>query len=224
MPTLVLALYAEGRTDERFLPILVQRVAEKVLSERGISSTDVVGPLVINHDIDRKFTDRKSRILEAARRAHGYHALLIHSDADHATDARAYEERINPGFESIGQSTDLVCRDLIPLMPVQMTEAWMLVDLEALCKVIGTKLGADELGVPKRPGDVESIPNPKQHLQKSIRVAIAGRPRRRRNLPIATLQEPLARQINLEKLYAVPSFYKFVMALTERLIALRMIK
>lgn len=48
MTTLVLALYAEGRTDERFLPIVIQRTAEEILAQRGRTTVYVLEPIVLS--------------------------------------------------------------------------------------------------------------------------------------------------------------------------------
>lgn len=69
-----------------------------------------------------------NRIWDAARRAEGYHGLIVHVDADYSTADRARRDRIDPGFELIRQSSERVCDQLVPLIPVRMTEAWMLAD------------------------------------------------------------------------------------------------
>lgn len=212
MSTLVLGLYAEGRTDERFLPNIIQRTAENVLARRGRTTTDVM-VFSLNHSIDRRFDRRADRILEAARRTAGYHALIVHADADHPQPDRALAERFEPGRQLVAEhsrDTKDVCRDLVPLIPVQMTEAWMLADPEAFCRVVGTPLSPDSLGLPPRPHQVESEPSPKQRIQDAIEKALAHRPKRRRRLRLGELYEPLAQQIRLERLDLVPAYQDFV--------------
>ena len=63
MTALVMALYAEGRTDEGFLPVVIQRTAEQVLAHRGNTVVDVLEPIVLNHTIDLQFRARDERIL-----------------------------------------------------------------------------------------------------------------------------------------------------------------
>lgn len=222
MTTLVLALYAEGRTDERFLPIVIQRTAEQILVQRGRITVDVLEPIVLNRTIDRQFPRRVERILEAARRSAGYHMLIVHADADHPTPDRAMRERIQPGFERVHNADEPVCDELLPIIPVQMTEAWMLADPEALQAVIGTDVEAQALGLPARAHQVESEPDPKQILRQTIQNALAHRSRRRRRIDLGTVYEPLARQISLRRLRAVPAYRQFVSDMTETLIALHL--
>lgn len=122
MNSLVLALYAEGRTDERFLPVVIQRTAEQILAQRGCQVVDVPDPIVVDGSIDREHRGRAERILEAARRARGYHALIVHADADHPTPDRSIEERIQPGLHLVHRSEEAVCRQLVPIVSVQMTD------------------------------------------------------------------------------------------------------
>jgi hypothetical protein len=222
MNSLVLALYAEGRTDERFLPIVIQRTAEQILAQRGSQVVDVPAPTVLEGSMDRKPSRRAERILEAARCAHGYHALIVHADADHPTPERALEERIEPGLDLVRRSQKAVCEQVIPIVPVQMTEAWMLVDSGALCEVIGTNVDAASLGLPQHARQVESDAAPKRTLNRAIQNALAGRPRRRRRLEVGTLYEPLARQIRLARLSGIPSYARFAGDLTDLLLRLHM--
>ena len=216
MTALVLALYAEGRTDERFLPIIIQRTAEDILLRRGRRTIDVLEPTPINGDIDHQVERRKDRIVEAARRALGFHVLIVHADADHPTPERALNERIMPGILAAARK-DNTCRLLVPLVPVRMTEAWMLADPQALSQVIGTNLTAQDLGLPERPHQVESEPQPRQRLREATCRARAQYPRRRRRLDLGELYEPLARQIRLERLRGVPAYQRFVTDLTKAL-------
>lgn len=221
MASLVMALYAEGRTDQRFLSIIIQRTAENILAQWGRTTVDVLEPISLNRDIDRRLQRRVDRIVEAARRAAGYHILFIHADADHPTAERALEERIRPGIEA-ARSREDTCQELIPLVPVQMTEAWMLADPEALRQVIGTSVSASALELPVRPRHVELESNPKQKLQRAIDIALASRARRRR-LRIGELYEPLAYQISLDRLQRVPSYQRFVGDFTDALTRLGLV-
>jgi hypothetical protein len=221
MTTLVLGLYAEGRTDERFLPMVIQRTVERILIQRGRFTIDVLEPIVLNHSIDRKGEDQ--RILEAARRAVGYHALIVHADADAPSPERALNNRFKPGLERVQQALqaeEQVCDHLAPIIPVQMTEAWMLADPEALRLVIGTNIPARTLGLPTRTRQVEADADPKQTLKQVMQMALAHRPRRRRRVDLGVLYEPLGRQISLERLGAVPAYQRFVEDVTETLIDL----
>lgn len=223
MTALVLALYAEGHADEGFLPVVIQRTAERILAQRGRTVVDVLEPISLNHTIDRQYPTRVERILEAARRASGYHALIVHADADYPTRQRALLERYMPGEMRVRQARaahEAVYEYLVPIIPVQMTEAWMLADPEALCDVIGASRGAEMFRLPGHPHQVESDPDPKQTLHTVIQQAFVQRPRRRQHITLKEIYEPLARQIDLMKLDGVPAYAQFMADLTQTLVKL----
>jgi hypothetical protein len=213
MPTqLVTALFVEGRTDERFLPVLVQRTAEDILINRGRVETDVLEPIIVRPQ--HPWQDHAERMLVLAQENTGYHALIIHNDADYPTIHRALAERFQPGLNrienAIAQGLN-ACRIVLPLIPIQMVEAWMMADPLALHQLIGSRLRVEDLELPLHPHQVESIPNPKERLRAAVSIAISDRPRRRRNIDyeLSVIQEPLARQIRLVELRRVPAFQEF---------------
>lgn len=219
MQTLVLALYAEGPTDERFLPIVIQRTVQHIVAERGRTVIDVLEPMLIR--IRRDINGQDERILEAARQTSGYHALVIHADADHPTPERALTERIQPGMQLVQRAG--IDHHLIPLIPVQMIEAWLLADPEALRQIIGTNMTAQELQIPGHAHQVESDPAPKQTLKNIVQHATAQR-KRRRPVRVSDIFAPLARTISLERLRGVPAYQQFVADMSAALVALRMIE
>lgn len=216
-----MGLYVEGPTDARALPVLVRRTAEHILTQRGRPDVDVLEPLVIGQV---EADDHAGRILEAARSTHGYHVLLVHADADAPTREKAYQERFLPGLNRVHEAAsaaEKVCKLLIPLIPVRMTEAWMIADAEAVREVIGTDVPAADLGLPARPHEVEAVQDPKGVLAEAVRRAIASR-RLRRRFSIGSLYEPVAQTVRLECLAGVPAFQQFEQELTRALVALRL--
>lgn len=210
--TLVIALFVEGRTDERFLPILIQRTAESILLQHGRKTVDVLEPIITRPR--QAFTNHAERILVLARETVGYHILIIHVDADFPTSERALGERIQPGLTRIQEARnngDRVCEYVIPIIPVQMVEAWMLADAITLHQVLGSGVPLEALSLPARPHQVESVPYPKEMLFTVVSQALGNRARRRRNIhrEIILLQELLARRIQLSELQKIPSFLEF---------------
>lgn len=210
MKSLVISLYAEGRSDDRFLPVVIFRLVEKIICENSTEVVDIAEPLLMDTKNKPQLSTREEKILDVARRCTDYDVLIVHSDADFPEPNRAINERIQPGFNRSRrefQGGGSNCQ-LVAIVPVQMTEAWMLVDPEALCEVIGTHVNYQHLGLPVRARDVESLPYPKGTLNEVVRKATEGYTRRR-PVKIGSIQEPLARLIDLEKLCDVPSFSRF---------------
>jgi hypothetical protein len=178
MKMLLLALYAEGSTDARFLPPIIRRTAEKIIAQHGQGFADVSEPMIVPKQQDRR---REDGILSAAYHVYGYHVLIVHSDADDRTPDRALSERIQPGFKLVSRTNGEVCKHLIPVIPVQMIEAWMLADHNALRTIIETDMSPKNLGLPSKPAEVERDANPKRTLNEVIQRAISDRPHRRDN-------------------------------------------
>jgi hypothetical protein len=227
MRQLVLAFYGEGPTDERFLPVVIQRTAEQLLPDVDVLDLLILEP---QRTLGKKESKRAELIYQAALDAAGSHALLIHSDADYPTSDRAYEERFKPGYDLVQEQKqkrlgDRLCTSLIPIIPIQMVEAWMLSDIETLRNILGTNLTTQDLGLPSGAREVERPSNPKQLLSEVVRQIYADRPHRssRKDGQLGRLYEPLARQIRLAKLEQVPSYQKFVEDLTTTLRTLRFI-
>lgn len=224
MTTLVTALYAEGSTDHRFLPLLIQRTAVQILSRRGRSIIDVLEPMQVMPAT--KAVRAEEKILAVARQVHGYHFLFIHADADAPTVEMALQQRVEPGLALIHkaqQQRERICADVVPIIPIQMTEAWMLADANALIEVIGIA-SPSRLDFPK-PQQVEAIADPKEQLTQIVEAAFANRTRRvRRRYRIAEFYEPLGRTVNLSVLWQVPSYQRFVADLTQALLTLNFIQ
>lgn len=208
MTTLVSALYAEGRTDERFLPVLLQRSLTDWLARHANRVVDVLEPVIVNF---RGEGSRAERILAVAQQVSGYHLLFVHADADDDTRQRAYAERIAPGLALVTAARNnglAACADLIPIIPVQKVGAWLLADAANLCTVLGASLSPHELDIPLRSDEIERLADPKHRLRTIMQRAYANRPRRRRAVDTGELYEPLANQIRLNELERLPSYQR----------------
>lgn len=169
MNVLVLGLYAEGRTDERFLPIIIQRTTERILLQHMQTNIEVLRPLVIKKRPDIDELDRC--IFQAALEAEGYHALIIHSDADSRTFHETLDQRFKPGYKLVQQCNEPICKDLIPVITVRMVEAWMLADQEKLRNILKTSLSIRDLGLFDRLNQIEPCRDPKEKLKQAIKIA-----------------------------------------------------
>lgn len=213
MAVLLLALYAEGPSDREFLPPIIQRTSETILARCALGVVEVLDVIVI----PKKRGNLDQCILQASTDAKDYHALCIHSDADRLSYTGARMQRFEPGQRLVQQSPGSVCHHLIPIIPVHMTEAWMLADIHALQSVLGTRLDAHALHLPMRIAAIENISGPKDTLHEIVRTINTTRSQRRQVVNLPSKYEPLARQINLNKLFELPSYREFVTELAQAL-------
>src|SRR6266567_5305566 len=179
MLVVTLALYAEGPTDGNtdkgfdFLPQVIRRTTANILLQHGQSS-DVLLPY-FRCKKPAGVTKQDQCILHVARETFGYHALIIHSDGDDRGYKQTVAERFQLGKDLVLLTAknmhEKICIDLVPIIPIRMTEAWMLADPDALRTVLGTKMEASTLGIPLQAKRVEKELDPKETLNHVIKKA-----------------------------------------------------
>lgn len=206
MNTLVISLLPEGKTDTRFLSNIIIRTAFEILIEKAASQIDVSDIIMINPS---KSKGRDIQILQAAKDSFGYHILIVHSDADDNTDTEAFENRINPGFELVDNEIGKICRNLIAIVPITMTEAWMIADKNALKEEIGTNKDDHELNLNFPLKNIESIGNPKDKIIEVIRIACTDNPSRINRINLSDLYLPLGQNVDLAILNNLAAYKKF---------------
>jgi hypothetical protein len=185
MNTLVIGLYTEGETDQRFLLNLIPRTLEQIIEERN-GTLDIFPLFPIKVP---KTGNRANEIKMAAQSAEGYTILIVHSDADDET--RAFKERINPGFERVKNADEPLCKTLVAIIPVQMTEAWLLADKETLKEELSTDKTFSELGLTFPLKKIEKIADPKSKIHDIMRIAFKNYPVQRKRINIGSLYSPL---------------------------------
>lgn len=206
MKQLIIAFSPEGPTDIRFLSEIIRRTAIALLSSsQAKGEADVLAPF----PIPREKGSAASVLLQLARDAYGFHCLIIHADADHNTQTPALNERILPGKQLVSRETSSnVCQIVIPLIPVHMTEAWMLADSDALLQATGTPLSASQLNLPDANG-AERKARPKEFLEDFLRSSQAHLGRKRDRIDLTDLYALLSDSISFERLNLLPSYRQF---------------
>ncbi len=220
-----LALFYEGNSDRHFLPTLIYRTVDKIRKGRTPYELDIYDVEVVNEwsGLPSLSGAYRNRVLEGARRAFGYDALVIHRDADSSGRNAALDRYIEPAKALVNGSQEAVCKTLIPIIPIRSIEAWMLADANALHTVTETNIRPEQLGLPATPQQVESVHKPKDALRQAIETARGSRRRGRREMDINDLYADLAQQINLSLLEQVPSYKQFCEDVEQTLIQLNKI-
>jgi hypothetical protein len=100
-----------------------------------------------------------------------YDLIAVHRDADAAGRP--------PRLEEIHSAVQLVMPGTphVPVIPIRMTEAWLLLDEAEIRRVAGSPNGKVPLGLPKAK-NVESIPDPKALLAHTLAIASESSGRR----------------------------------------------
>jgi len=206
-PQLLIGLYTEGPTDVRFLERVVQRTFEDICYNECQGELDVLD--IRNIEIIDKSTFPESVVKASSKGVNefGIMILCVHTDADDRTDISVYENKINPALKALENCNDDICKNIVPIVPIQMTESWMLADKNLFKKEIGTNKNDNDLGIYKRP---EEYADPKEIIKSAIRIANQERTRRhRKDLTISELYLKIGQTVSINELKTIPSYYKF---------------
>jgi hypothetical protein len=159
---------AEGSSD---LPLA--GIVQDLFLERGITVRLSQPDFSVMPEKVRK--DIASRLLVGTRLMRPQPELIVvHRDADNAgTDKRRQE--IADGAGRCGIESRV-----LPVIPIRMTEAWLLLDESAIREVAGNPRGKNDLCLPK-PHEVESRSNPKKILADILLLAADASGRRRKD-------------------------------------------
>ena len=165
-------LYAEGPTDRALLPILAWLVREThkpdTVAYEFLSKPELRSNL--------SFSERLQTSLELAP----CDILFIHRDADKQNPQLRYDEITAAvgALQTQGAKVPHVC-----VVPVRMTETWLLTDESAIRKAAGRPNGNESLGLPKL-GRLESLPEPKDTLHELLRKASGKKGRRLKSFDV----------------------------------------
>lgn len=217
MSNFILAgLFTEGTTDIRFMSSVVERTLEQV----AFDCSGDIETMVQIISIDKTGLSFVEQVLEASKIAFeefGILILFVHTDADSESDDSIFETKIKPAQnELFCQDEDTHCKDMIAIVPIQMTESWMIADKQLLKSEIGINKTDSVLGINLSP---ERLSDPKTLIEEIIRLSKADetRRKRRKGLTISDLYQIIGQKIEISELEKLPSYVKFKTSLIEKL-------
>ena len=200
MNSLILTYCTEGPTDERFIGNIIYKLAYQCRGE-----IDIYEPVYIQRISGLSFVDSTLRV---ALEAGWSNILCVHADADASTPNHVYDHKIKPCLVEMSNNEDVV-KEIVPVIPVYMTEAWMLSDINLLIEEIGADLQVARLGLPSRVNQIERIANPKSTIVEAIRRAYSAKPKKWSKPDISQLYLPLSQKISLDALKRLSSYMQF---------------
>lgn len=190
--TLSVTLVADGTSDHRMLVPLIRLLLDELSSVAfRIASASNEGD---GHHLDARI----------ARAVHYYPCdlLLVHRDAE-GQDAVKREAEISMALQRGRLVVPHVC-----IVPVRMTEAWLLVDEMAVRYAVGNPRGTAELALPSH-RQIERC-DAKQELFRALGVAQdLGARRMKAFNPLHHRHHVAERMDNLDLLRRLPSFQHF---------------
>ncbi len=158
------SLLADGRSDERLFAIL-DWLFHQLLPEVVTESIWIGTP-------HRRRVTLAGRIANALD-SYPSDVLFVHRDAENATRQDRLDEIANAHASAPNTSDQAI----IPVIPIRMTEAWLLIDMTAIRKAAGNPNGGTELNLP-RLRELENLRDPYSVLSDLINNASELRGRR----------------------------------------------
>jgi hypothetical protein len=217
MSNFILAgLFTEGSTDVRFLSSVVERTLEDV----AFDCTGDIETMVEVISFDKTGLSFNEQVLKASKVAFDKFKVLflfVHTDSDSDSDKLIFQTKIIPAQKILSQQKENeYCKDMIAIVPIQMTESWMIADKELLKGEIGINYTDAELGINSNP---ENLTNPKDIIEELIRLSKEDLTKRKRNrgLNISDLYQIIGQKIELTELEKLESYVKFKNTLIEKL-------
>lgn len=207
MKQLFIGLIAEGTTDVRFLKNVIFKSIQE-LSWQCDNQVEIFDIREIAAD-GEGFVEKMLKASKNAWQDYGISALCIHADSDARTIGAVMQNKFEPFFSALkDMPEEEYCKHIIPTIPIQMVESWMLADKELLKQLINAKDMSDaDLKIDRAP---ESYADPKNAIENAIRISMYEQPKKRRNqIGIGDLYEVLGNRLSLEKLRSLPSFVEF---------------
>lgn len=166
-------LVSEGPSDAALIPLLTGLLYEHLPS---YAIQPVWADLRLLPKLPKGLEDRILHSIEL----YPCDLLFIHRDADRETRAARAGE--------IAEALEKVALKISPppavcVIPIRMTEAWLLFDEAALRRASGNPNGQDPLELP-RVRELEGLANPKETLREVLRVASGMSGRRLRGFRV----------------------------------------
>jgi hypothetical protein len=206
--TLRVLFLGEGTSDDGIADHI-----EIIAADRGVEVT-ITNPELgrLNH-VGHALPDK----LAAVRDLGGeYDLVAVHRDAD----AVGRQARVDEIASAIHAHMPQVAH--VPIVPVRMTEAWLLVDERAIRRVAGNPNGRCALGLPNV-RRIESLPDPKAELKRVLSTAseLTGRKLERFNRRFSENRRQLLRRLDANgPVTSLSSWQAFVREVEEALMRL----
>lgn len=187
MKILTATLVADGTSDRTLLPVVQFLLDEwspwphRILFAEGLHNGSLA--------------ERLPRVMQL----YPCDLLFIHRDAE-ATAATVRQQEIDLAVKKIANSMPHIC-----LIPIRMTESWLLLDHQAIRTAAGNPHGKATLQLPAAKS-VEKLPDPKAKLFEALIVASDRAGRRKRQFKPEAARHRVAELMNLASLRQVPSF------------------
>ena len=180
MNNLRYTLIVDGSSDRALLPII-----NWLLKSLGVKVA-INGEWADFRRLQRPPKTLEAKILKSIELYEHFDILFIHRDAEN----QPRQNRVSEIRDAESLIKNIVNFPIVCVIPIKMTEAWLLFDEMTIRKAAGNPKGKQELNLPKVT-EIEKISDAKTKLKEILSNASSNRSRRRQddNIPIFRLAE-----------------------------------
>lgn len=209
MPELTYTLLGDGTSDRALVPIIDWTLRQH-FSNQLFQSQWADFSLLPDPPPSGRLSERIQRAVDL----YPCDWLFVHRDAERQAIADRHQE-ITEAWKNIGRWSEN--RRVISVVPVRMTEAWLLFDEQAIRMAAGNPSGRQPLILPPL-RTLETLPDPKHLLQSFLREASGLNGRQLRKFNISRAVQLVATNVRdyspLRALDAFTTFYESVRTMT----------
>jgi hypothetical protein len=191
------AMY-EGETDAAYFDVLIPRLMEDIITDRGLRESTIPASAAVR--LPRDAVETVAR--QACEAAPAFHLIFMHAD----TGGRGLESGIDRRSERYCEAMTRLCawppERCVTITPRHETEAWILADPDAVTGALGYSGRPADIGLPADASEAERLGDPKAILAAAAR-AVRGS---RRPLALAQTYPAIAQRQAFHRLRGSRSF------------------
>lgn len=190
MTRVTATLVTDGSSDRLLVPLIELLFSQHTDRAYQVNCADGLPPLA---------SGLRARI-DTALELFPCDILFVHRDAERVSPSMRQRE-IESSWPDSSANAVLIC-----VIPVRMTEAWLIASELPIRSAVGNPTGVAPLGLPSIK-DIESLPDPKDLLFSALRAASGLNASRKRRLNPHTYRHRVSELTNdLAPLRQLPSF------------------
>lgn len=197
------ALFCEGPSDYAYLEIIIPRVVNSIILQEGARNVDVAEQPTLRLGRSGREVASVARELCSARDA--VHLVFVHADTGGRAQEAGLEARSIAYCRSMNDECNWPCDRCIIVAPRHETEAWTMLDHNAIADALGYRGDLYDRGLPRTAREIEGLNDPKITLGTIIS-NVRGR---RRSDQAVDLYPAIGGRQNIETLRTAPSFNAF---------------
>lgn len=198
------ALFCEGPSDFAYLEVLIPRVIDDLVRDRGRLPVDVPSAPAFRLGQSGRSVDAVAQ--EACDKREAFLLTLIHADTGGTNQAQTLDSRSAAYCARIQEVCGLAPARCVLICPRHETEAWALADPAAVLDALGYGGPAADLGLPNSGREAERLPNPKDSLRMAVTRA---RGRNRHGRDASAVLPAIAQRQSIDALRGAPYFKRF---------------